>query len=264
VCVLNADGKTVRRFEVRGAWPALLERVAAEVPRPFAVAYEASCGYGYLHDRLSRLADRVAVAHPGQLRLIYKSKHKHDRVDAGKAAKLLYLDAVPQVHVPSADVRAWRGLVEYRQRLVGRRVAVKNRVRALLRGPGIAGVPAGKALWSKRGLAWLGALALEADADALRRDLLAEELAELTAKVKRVERELDARADRHPGVALLRTTPGRRRADRRGGRRVPRRRPPLRAGAAGRLLPGAGAVPGRQRRPQPPGAHHRRRPGHRA
>ena len=208
VCVLNADGKAVRRFEVRGDWPALLARVAADVPRPFAVAYEASCGYGYLHERLSALAERVAVGHPGRMRLIYKSKHKHDRVDADRTAKLLYLDAVPQVHVPSADVRAWRGLVEYRQRLVGRRVAVKNQVRALLRGLGVTGVPAGKALWSKRGLAWLRALTLDADADRLRRDLLAEELADLTAKVKRVGRELDARADRHPGVALLRTIPG--------------------------------------------------------
>lgn len=208
VCVLNADGKTVRQTEVRGDWAALLERVAAEVPRPFAVAYEASCGYGYLHGRLSALADRVAVAHPGRLRLIYGTKRKNDRVDAAKVAKLLYLDAVPQCHVPAADVRAWRGLVEYRRRLVDRRVAVKNQVRALLRGLGISGVPAGKALWSGKGLAWLRAVPLGCDADALRRDLLADELAELTQRVKRVERELDARAGRHPGVALLRTIPG--------------------------------------------------------
>jgi transposase len=208
VCVLNADGKAVRRFEVRGDWPALLERLAADVPRPFAVCYEASCGYGFLHGRLSALADRVAVAHLGKLRLIYGDKRKNDRVDAAKVAKLLYLDAVPQCHVPAADVRAWRGPVEYRRRLVDRRVAVKNQVRALLRGLGVPGVPAGKALWSGRGLAWLRAVPLDADADRLRRELLAEELAELTAKVKRVERELDARADRHPGVALLRTIPG--------------------------------------------------------
>jgi transposase len=272
VCVLNGDGKQVRRFEVRGDWPALLARVAADVPRPFAVCYEASCGYGYLHGRLSQLADRVAVAHPGKLRLIYGDKRKNDRVDAAKVAKLLYLDAVPQVHVPSADVRAWRGLVEYRRRLVDRRVAVKNQVRALLRGLGVGGVPAGKALWSGKGLAWLRALTLDDDddddgtggADALRRDLLADELSELTARVERVERELDARADRHPGVALLRTDePGRRGPHRRGGRRLPGRRAPLRPRAAGRLLPGLGAVPGRQRGAGPPGAHHPRRPGHR-
>src|SRR3712207_2760275 len=70
LCVLDDGGRQLRQFEVRGAWPELLERVAAEVPRPFSVCFEASCGYGYLHGRLSGLAERVAVAHPGQLRLI--------------------------------------------------------------------------------------------------------------------------------------------------------------------------------------------------
>src|SRR6187551_2048615 len=161
VCILDGDGKVVKQMEVRGAWPALLERVAADVPRPFAVCFEASCGYGYLHERLSTMAQSVAVAHPGQLRLIFRSKRKNDRVDAAKVAKLLYLDAVPQVHVPHADVRAWRGLVAYRQTLVGRRVAVKNQVRALLRSHGMV-TPAGKRLWSGKGLAWLKAQALAA------------------------------------------------------------------------------------------------------
>ena len=34
---------------------------------------------------------RVLVAHPGQLRLIYRSKNKNDRKDAERLAKLLYL-----------------------------------------------------------------------------------------------------------------------------------------------------------------------------
>jgi transposase len=207
ICILDGAGKAVKQVEVRGGWPALLERVAAEAPRPFSVCFEASCGYGYLHGRLSQLAHAVSVAHPGQLRLIFKSKKKYDRVDAAKVAKLLYLDAVPRVHVPSADARAWRGLIEYRQRLVGRRVAVKNQARALLRSLGVE-ARAGRALWSGKGLAWLKARPLEAADDALRRDLLAEELAGLTAKVRRVEAELKGRADAHPGVTLLRTIPG--------------------------------------------------------
>src|SRR5687767_15307156 len=121
LCILDAAGKAVKQLEVRGGWPVLLERVEREVPRPFSVCFEASCGYGYLHGRLSAMAHSVAVAHPGQLRLIFKSKNKHDRVDAARVAKLLYLDAVPQVHVPAAEVRAWRGLIEYRRRLVDRR-----------------------------------------------------------------------------------------------------------------------------------------------
>jgi transposase len=184
-----------------------MEQVAAQVPRPFSVCFEASCGYGYLHERLSTLAEHVAVAHPGKLRLIFRAKRKNDRVDAEKQAKLLYLDQVPLVHVPGVDVRAWRGLVELRRRLVGRRTAVKSQLRALLRGAGACDAPAGKALWSGRGLAWLGAVEL-CEADALRRDLLLEELGEADTRVGRVTKELDRRADAHPGVTLLRTVPG--------------------------------------------------------
>jgi transposase len=207
LCILDSCGRVVKRLEVKGPWPKLLDRIAAEVPRPFAVCFEASCGYGYLHGKLSALAERVAVAHPGQLRLIFRSKRKYDRVDAEKQAKLLYLDQVPRVHVPGVDVRAWRGLIELRRRLVGRRTAVKSQLRALLRGAGACDAPAGKALWSKKGLKWLGAVEL-CEADALRRDLLLEELGEAEARVGRVTKELDKRADAHPGVALLRTVPG--------------------------------------------------------
>jgi transposase len=206
LCVLDGDGKTVKQFEVKAAWPQMLDRVAADVPRPFAVCFEASCGYGYLHGRLSQVAAHVAVAHPGQLRLIFRSKRKNDRVDAAKLAKLLYLDAVPRVHVPAADVRQWRGLIEHRQRLLGKRVAAKNQLRALLRAAGIT-AKAGKTLWSGKGLAWLREQPLD-EAGALVRDTLLEELGELAGKVKRVEAELAKRADAHPGVALLRTIPG--------------------------------------------------------
>ena len=46
---------------------------------PFAICYEASCGYGHLYEQLRPLAHHVAVAHPGKLRLIYGSKRKNDR-----------------------------------------------------------------------------------------------------------------------------------------------------------------------------------------
>ena len=83
ICILDRDGKQVKRMEVKGSWARVVEAVAAQVPGPFSVCYEASCGYGHLYEKLSPLplARHVAVAHPGQLRLIYKSKRKNDRVD---------------------------------------------------------------------------------------------------------------------------------------------------------------------------------------
>lgn len=206
LCILDGDGKLVKRLEVKGPWPRLFEAVERQVPRPFAVCYEASCGYGHLHDRLARVAERVVVAHPGQLRLIFRAKRKCDRVDGEKLAKLLYLDAVPAVHVPGVDVRAWRGLVNYRRKLVGRRAAAKTQVRALLRGLGVEGVPRG--LWAAKGVAWLKGLALASAADRVRLDVMLDDLAELGERVARVEAELDRIAADHPGVALLRTIPG--------------------------------------------------------
>jgi len=207
LCILDANGKLVKHLDVKGAWPRLLEVVDAQVPKPFAICYEASCGYGYLYDQFARRAERVAVAHPGQLRLIFRSKKKHDRVDGEKLAKLLYLDEVPQVHVPGVDVRAWRGLINYRRKLVARRAAAKTQLRALLRGSGIAmGVKGG--LWTKRGIAWLTELGLASSADGVRRDVLVDDLEHLAGKVAAVEKELDRIARGHPGVALLRTIPG--------------------------------------------------------
>jgi len=47
--------------------------------------------------------------------LIFRSKRKHNRVDAQKLAKILYLDEVPKAHVQAADVRSWRATIEWRQ-----------------------------------------------------------------------------------------------------------------------------------------------------
>lgn len=205
LCILDAQGRTYKQLVVPGRWPAVMAAIDRQVPRPFAVGFEASCGYGWLADELGKRADRVVVAHPGQLRLIFAGKKKNDRVDAAKLAKLLYLDLLPAVHVPSVDVRQWRRLIEMRQGLIRDRVVFKNRIRAVLRGNALA-CPV-RHPWSKKGRAWLAGLDLGVG-DRLTLDLSLMELTHLTAQVRRVEAELDRIAASHPGVALLMTIPG--------------------------------------------------------
>jgi len=135
-----------------------LRDVVAECARftePFRVCFEASIGYGTLHDGLAALplCRSVSVAHPGQLRLIFRSKKKNDRVDARKLAMLMLLGQVPTVHVPSIDVRGWRLLVEHRRRMVDQRTMAKNSLRSILRTHAIR--PA-KGLWGRKGVAWHG------------------------------------------------------------------------------------------------------------
>lgn len=204
VCVLDENGHKESQFTVRGRWPKLIEALE-RVPRPFAVCFEASTGYGFLYEALSRIAERVVVAHPGQLRLIFRSKRKNDRVDAEKLAKLLFLDEVPPVYVPGLRAREWRATISLRERLVSSRSTTKNRLRALLR---THCIEAPRSLWSRRGQSWLQAQTWPSEQAALRCDLLQDELAGHNARIKRLEGHLGRIAASHPGVTLLRTIPG--------------------------------------------------------
>src|ERR1051325_3823923 len=135
LCVLNESGQVVRRARVRGLEEML--GILKGLPDRFGVGYEASCGYGHYHDLLQPLAARVLVAHPGQLRLIFRSKNKNDRNDAERLAKLLYLGEAPTAHVPSLDVRTWPELISCRSQVIAKRTRAKNTLRALLRGSGV-------------------------------------------------------------------------------------------------------------------------------
>lgn len=210
--ILDENGKAVKGASrtIKGPATKMLEHLRS-LDQPMRVCYEASCGYGVLHDQLTTFAQRVVVAHPGDLRLIFRSKQKNDRVDAQKLAMLLYLDQVPQVHVPGQDVRAWRELIEFRRRQVDGRTRTKNGLRALLRSYGIVvprEVGGARSLWTKAGLAWLKTLTWPTPMAALRRDVLLNQLQQAEATVKKLTEELDKLAAQHPGVTLLRTIPG--------------------------------------------------------
>src|SRR3954453_12745424 len=128
ICVLNGTAQVVHRSQVRGI--EAMRTTLKGLPDRFEVCYEASCGYGHYHDLLRPLAVRVVVAHPGQLRLISRSKNKNDRDDAERLAKLLYLGETPTVHVPSLDVRTWRELINCRSQVIAKRTRAKNILRA--------------------------------------------------------------------------------------------------------------------------------------
>ena len=205
ICVLGETGHIVRRAQVRTIDEMM--RVLEGLPDRFEVCYEASCGYGHYHDLLRPLAARVLVAHPGQLRLIFRSKDKNDRKDAERLAKLLYLGETPTVHVPSSEVRTWRELINCRGQVIAKRTRAKNTARALLRGAGVV-PPRQPALWTKKGLAWLRRLDLPTASQQLRRDLLLEEIETLTRQVRRIEQQLNHQARHSSAVARLRTIPG--------------------------------------------------------
>jgi len=205
VCVLDDCGKVYRRGQVKTI--ALMMDVLESLPGPFQVCYEASTGYGCYYEVLSKAANHVAVAHPGLLKCIFRSKQKNDRRDAEKLAKLLYVGEVPTVHVPTPQVRAWRELITFRRRLIEKRTRAKNGIRGLLRSLTIQ-APRKPGLWTRVGMAWLKQFPFENFMHALKRNMLVEEITTLSEQIRRVEKELERYAANSPAVQLLRTIPG--------------------------------------------------------
>jgi transposase len=204
ISVLDSNGKELYCRTIHGTWHILQEELK-KVKEPFEICFEASTGYGVIYDMLKALAKRVVVAHPGHLRLIFRSKKKTDRVDAQKLAKLLFLREVPPVYVPSIDIRGWRSLIEHRNNLIVERTRSKNGVRACLKANGI--VPP-KSLWWASGMAWLEKLELATPMETIRKEDLLMRIKLNTTAIKRVEKELKKIADAHPGVHLLMGIPG--------------------------------------------------------
>ncbi len=66
----------------------------------------------FLKTRLAGLRDAPRPGTPSSSPISAKARSSE------KLAKLHFLNEVPTVHVPGADVRAWRSLVEHRRRLV--------------------------------------------------------------------------------------------------------------------------------------------------
>jgi transposase len=142
-----------------------------------------------------------------------KVKRKTDRDDALKLAKMAALGELPTVPMPAKAAREYRALVQYRDRLVGRRTAAQNRIRALCQRHGVL-LPVGHRAWTKEGRGLVAALARplgDCGPEELWRGVLALELRELEALlalVEEAERRLDALGAADERVRLLRTIPG--------------------------------------------------------
>jgi transposase len=141
------------------------------------------------------------------------AKRKTDRDDALRLAQLEASGQLPTVALPAKAVREKRALIAGRQRLVGRRVAAQNRIRALLVGQGLA-MPRGARAWTEAGLGELAALGRPLAAcgpEEFWRGLLSQALTEygqVAALLAELEKTLDALGRADEQVLLLQTIPG--------------------------------------------------------
>jgi len=189
-------------------------RIMLEHYRPERVVIEICALAGWVGDLVRGLGIELQVANVNHEAWRWRNvKRKTDRLDALKLARLSAMNQLPLVHLPEAKMREWRGLIEYRQTLVARRTAVKNRIRAIL-GAHALRMPPGKTGWTQKTLASLRAEArpwAEVGMDTLWRGELELELQQfdqLQGLLRQVDEKLDGLAAADPRVGLLETIPG--------------------------------------------------------
>jgi transposase len=123
------------------------------LPQPVAVAYEAGpTGFG-LARHLRSVGFRCLVAAPSKLQRPYGDRVKTDARDAELLARLLKLDEIVEVVVPTVEQEAARDLVRAREDVRGDLMRARHRVSKLLLRNGI--VWTGGQAWTGRHDVWL-------------------------------------------------------------------------------------------------------------
>jgi transposase len=126
---------------------------ARRLPGPVAVAYEAGpTGFG-LYRALSAAGIRCEVAAPAKLHRPPGDRVKTDAKDAVWLARLLRMDQVTPVAVPTVGAEAARDLVRAREDCRGDLSRARHRLRSLLLRHGI--VYTGGRTWTARHHLWL-------------------------------------------------------------------------------------------------------------
>ncbi len=189
-------------------------RKLVDQERPAVIVIEACLLAGWVHDLCGELGIRCLVANTASEAWKFKHlKRKTDRDDALRLAQLYLLGQLPTVTLPTTTVRQWRSLIANRQTLVGRRVAVQNRIRALFVAQGLP-APRGAKAWTETGLAGIATQAkslAECGPDELWRgllDLALTEYRQVGQLVAQATARLDALGKQNADVILLETAPG--------------------------------------------------------
>lgn len=173
--------------------------------RDCQLAYEVGTQAQWIAKIVRPLAKDVQVANPSRIPWLFRSGRKNDSLDARKLATLLYLKQLPTVHLPPADISAWRALINHRRALVCRRTMIKNQIHAIRRTFGY--ICPHKSCWTCVGLGWLRSLTFD-DARKLMVTTLLDEMFFVSQQMFKVEKQLDKIAEGQPNVSLLRSIPG--------------------------------------------------------
>src|SRR5260370_24852909 len=134
VHVLDEDGRTVEVTAVRPDADAL-RTLASHVLRhgqEVSAAIESMTGARFVHDSLEFAGWDVAIADATKVKGLAPLAAKTDKIDAYVLAELARRDLVPEIWLPTPEVRAERERAHFRLHLVRHPTALNNRIHATL------------------------------------------------------------------------------------------------------------------------------------
>ncbi len=176
----------------------------ASWPRGTVVGIEATFPALWFERLLTECGHELWVGDAAQIRASVVRQQKTDTRDAEHLLDLLLAGCFPRIWVPSLAERDLRQLLIHRDKLVRTRTSVKNQLHALAISQGVCW---GRKLWSARGRAEWGGLALGPWASRRRQELLGC-LKQLDTSVRELDPAVEEAARGRADVALLRTHPG--------------------------------------------------------
>jgi transposase len=156
VLAVTVDGQSgeLRSRRLSGRTSEVVE-FCAGLPGPSRVAYEAGPTGFTLARALTGAGIECVIAAPGKIERPAQDRVKTDRRDAERLVRLLMVDGLYPVRVPSSEEEALRDLVRAREDVRGDLMRARHRVGKLLLRHDIAFDGPGKN-WSVKHREWLG------------------------------------------------------------------------------------------------------------
>lgn len=175
----------------------------SSLPEPAIVGIEASVRAAWFENMLFETNHKLLVGNPVLIRKRATSRHKNDRRDAELILELLLRDEFPALWRRPPESNQIIEILCFRQRLVGQRTQVLNRLQALAHN---AGLPKGR-MKTAAFQAVIKALDLN-EADSLQRLHLFELLKSFNEQIGQLEEWLKRKTERDASVELLLTQKG--------------------------------------------------------
>lgn len=198
-CFLAADD--TQRLETYPLTREGLSRFKRQLRKVDEVAVEATQNVHYFFDQVEAHVSRVVVVDTYRFGVVAKSKKKTDRADASVLARFLKLGWLPEVPVPSEQVRILRQLLQARETLVSMRTKLKNMAHAAFSRNGIVLTRA--TLASATGRARLLRRDDLPSADLLVLRSCLRQIEQLESEIKAIEEEITSRGKSLRGVRRL-------------------------------------------------------------